>query len=155
MADTDSQLLSDIRLRLEQARLRPVYAVDRDERRVTLRDRSRVLMDLGRVTGRNNLEQAIILRLLTPRGELAPLGHADYGSRIHELIGQPNTENTRNRMRLFILEALQLERRIAELVEVTVSEGVGGRNLVNVRLRVRPIDQGEIFDIGPLTFELT
>jgi phage baseplate assembly protein W len=106
------------------------------------------------VSGRDNLEQAIVLRLLTPRGELAALGHPEYGSRIHELIGQPNTENTRNRLRLFILEALQAERRVAEIVEVTVVDG-RHRGSAEVQLRVRPIGATEILDIGPFTLELT
>lgn len=152
---SDPQLLSDIRLRLEQATLRPVYTVDRDSRRVTMNDRSRVLVDLGRVNGRDNLEQAIVLRLLTPRGELAALGHPDYGSRIHELIGHANTENTRNRLRLFILEALQAERRIAEVIEVDVAEGRRVRASVDVRLRVLPIGAGDVLDVGPFTLELT
>ena len=154
MADESPQLLSDIRLRLQHAQLRPVYAADVDRRRVVVQDQSRHLTDLGRVTGRRNLEQAIILRLLTPRGELAALGHPEYGSRLHELIGTPNTETTRNRMRLFILETLQQERRIAEIVEVTVELGSTGRDRVDVRLRVLPIGETEILDLGPFTLEL-
>jgi phage baseplate assembly protein W len=154
MADESPQLLSDIRLRLQHAQLRPVYTTDVDRRRVVVQDRSRQLSDLGRVSGRGNLEQAIIIRLLTPRGELAALGHPEYGSRLHELVGIPNTETTRNRMRLFILETLQQERRIAEIVEVTVTPGYTGRDRVDVRLRVLPIGETEILDLGPFTLEL-
>jgi phage baseplate assembly protein W len=154
MPDVDPQLLKDIRLRLEVARLRPVYAVDRDERRVTVGDRSRLLADIGVVSGRKNLEQAIVLRLLTPRGELAALGHPAYGSRIHELIGRADTENTRNRLRLFILEALQAEGRIAEIREVSVGGGDLGRGAVTVRLRVVPIGETDLLDVGPFTLEL-
>src|SRR5690606_35990345 len=154
MATESPQLLTDIRLRLQQAQLRPVYTTDVDRRRVVIQDQSRNLADLGMVTGRQNLEQAIIIRLLTPRGELAALGHPEYGSRLHELIGTPNTETTRNRMRLFILEALQQERRIAEIVEVTVTLGSTGRDRVDVRLRVLPIGETEILDLGPFTLEL-
>jgi phage baseplate assembly protein W len=113
-----------------------------------------LLSDLARVSGRRNLEQAIVIRLLTPRGELTAVGHPDYGSRIHELIGQPNTENTRNRLRLFILEALQQERRVAEIVEVAVSQTPGVRAGVSVRLRVLPIGDTNILDLGPFTLEL-
>ena len=77
MADDSPQLLSDIRLKLQYAQLRPVYTSDVDRRRVVVQDQSRNLTDLGMVTGRRNLEQAIILRLLTPRGELAALGHPE------------------------------------------------------------------------------
>lgn len=154
MAEDSPQLLSDIRLRLQHAQLRPVYTADADQRRVVVQDQSQRLTDLGKVSGRRNLEQAIIMRLLTPRGELAALGHPEYGSRLHELIGTPNTETTRNRLRLFILESLQQERRIAEVVEVTVALGSTGRDRVDVRMRVLPIGESEILDLGPFTLEL-
>ena len=54
---------------------------------MVVQDQSRHLTDLGRVTGRRNLEQAIILRLLTPRGELAALrkgGVAAFGYPLSE-----------------------------------------------------------------------
>ena len=41
-------------------------------------------------------DQLLVNRLMTHRGELAPLGHPTYGSRHHDLIGQPNVERTRN-----------------------------------------------------------
>ena len=69
-------------------------------------------LDLGLIEGRNNLAQAMILRLLTPRGALRDLGHAAYGSRLHELIGQPKNSSTRNRCRVFVLEAVAQEPRV-------------------------------------------
>src|SRR5881394_1026881 len=45
-------------------------------------------VDLAMARGVENLQQALILRLLTPLGSLSDLGHAGYGSRLHELIGQ-------------------------------------------------------------------
>ena len=50
------------------------------------------LLDYSTLDGRDNLAQAIVMRLLTPRGELAELGHPEYGSRLNELLGAPNTE---------------------------------------------------------------
>src|SRR5688500_20244610 len=50
------------------------------------------VVDLGAMRGRQNLAQALLLRLLTPRGALRALGHATYGSRLHELIGERKTE---------------------------------------------------------------
>ncbi len=70
------------------------------------------LEDIAVVENRHNLAQAIILRLLTPRGSLASLGHAAYGSRLSELIGRPKTRAIRNLCRLFVLEALAQEPRI-------------------------------------------
>ena len=88
------QLLTDIRLKLLHREIRPVYSVDTDRRRVP--NRPDPLMDLGVVSGLDNLGQAVILRLLTPKGELAPLAHPEYGSRLHELVGRQNTATTRN-----------------------------------------------------------
>jgi phage baseplate assembly protein W len=68
--------------------------------------------DLSVVAGRQNIAQAMILRLLTPVGALADLGHASYGSRLSELIGQGKTDNTRNLARIYILEAVAAEPRV-------------------------------------------
>src|SRR4051812_13720116 len=51
--------------------------------------------DLDLATGAENISQALTLRLLVRRGELTPLGWPDYGSRLHELIGEPNVVRTR------------------------------------------------------------
>jgi phage baseplate assembly protein W len=76
--------------------------------------------DLGVVRGRANLAQSIVLRLQTERGELAPLAHPDYGSRHHQLIGELNTEANRNLVKLYVLECLQQEPRLAEILRVEV-----------------------------------
>jgi len=76
--------------------------------------------DLSRITGRANLVQALIVRLQTQRGELEPLGHPDYGSRHHELIGEPNTETNRNLVKLHVLACLRQEPRLEEIRRVAV-----------------------------------
>ena len=153
MAD-DPQLLTDVRLALRHSELRPVYVVDTLERRVTTRQSTRVLADFALVSGRDNLAQAVILRLLTPRGELAELAHPEYGSRLHELIGRQNTETTRNLARLYILESLQQEPRIAKVLEVAVAPSPGTRDRVDVRLRVQPIDTAGALSLGPFSLGL-
>ena len=153
MAD-DPQLLTDVRLALRHSELRPVYVVDTLERRVTTRQSSRVLADFALVSGRDNLAQAVLMRLLTPRGELAELAHPEYGSRLHELIGRQNTETTRNLARLYILESLQQEPRIAKVLEVAVAPSPGTRDRVDVRLRVQPIDTAGALSLGPFSLGL-
>lgn len=148
----DRHLLTDIRLGLRDARLRPVYTVDVDRRCVPNQDGLRE--DLGLVQGIDNLGQAVLLRLLTPRGELAALAHPDYGSRLHELVGRVNTETTRNLVKLFILESLQQEPRIAKVEEVTVTPTPGRRDRVDVSLRVKPIVASSSVTIGPFILEL-
>ncbi len=148
----DRHLLTDIRLELRHAELRPVYIVAEEEGRVP--GRQTRLMDFGTVSGRDNLGQAILMRLLTPLGELSALAHPEYGSRLHELIGRPNTETTRNLVKLFILESLQLEPRIQRVLEVTVEPDRVLRDLVQVTLRVQPVGETGVVVIGPFALEL-
>lgn len=164
MAD-ETNLLTDIRLKLLDRRLRPVYVAN--ERSTRVQQRPERLIDFDIVSGRDNLSQAIIMRLLTPRGELDALGHPEYGSRLHELIGRENTPTTRNLVKLFILEALQLEPRIEAKMTVVVTAadehppdvGRGARNVtlsprVNVEISVTPVGRTDVVTIGPFTLEL-
>ena len=73
------------------------------------------LDDLALIEGADNAVQAVIHRIKTMKGELAELGHPEYGSRHHELIGQPNSEHNRNLVKLFILQALAHEPRIERI----------------------------------------
>jgi len=73
---------------------------------------SELASDVATVDGRENLAQALILRLLTPQGSLASLGHSNYGSRLHELVGQLKTNSIRNLCRAFVLEAVAQEPRV-------------------------------------------
>lgn len=147
----DRHLLKDLKLELRQQQFRPVYRV-REDRRTRPGDRIQI-RDLGVVDGRDNLAQAVIIRLLTPRGELSALGHPEFGSRLHELIGRVNTETTRNLVKLHILESLEREPRISETA-VEVTESPGRRASVDVRLDVTPIESTDTVSIGPLTLEL-
>lgn len=70
--------------------------------------------DLGTVSARENLAQALILRLLTPKGSLASLGHTAYGSRLHELIGRNKTPALRNLCRAYVLEIVAQEPRVED-----------------------------------------
>jgi len=153
MAD-DAHLLTDIRLDRLHRELRPVYGVGTERRVVRTIGGSQALVDLAVSDGRDNLGQAVVTRLLTPRGELAGLGHPQHGSRIHELIGEPNTETTRNRLRLFVLEALAAEPRIERVLEVTVEPVSYARDLVTILIRVQPVRDDAALTIGPLALEL-
>lgn len=97
--------------------------------------------DLVRVTGYENLQQALLLRFLTEVGELAHLGHPTYGSRLHELIGQPNTPAVRDRARLYALQALTAEPRVAQVRTLTVTTDLTDRTTILVRAAVVAIDR--------------
>ena len=147
----DRHLLTDIQLRLQRNELRPVYMVATSERRVA---KVGLRLDLAVVDGRENLGQAVVLRLLTPRGELEVLGHPTYGSRLHELIGRQNTETTRNLVKLHILESLEQEARIAKVTQINVQPSPGTRDRVDVLLVVLPVASTQTVTIGPFTLEL-
>jgi phage baseplate assembly protein W len=98
--------------------------------------------DLNTLEGLANLEQAIANRLKTRKGELAALGHPDYGSRHHELIGQPNTERTRDLIKIYVLQALRDEPRIERVLSAAVrSEHLRPRDTVRIELKLRVIGE--------------
>ena len=76
--------------------------------------------DVALIAGIDNAVQAVIHRIKTRRGELAELGHPEYGSRHHELIGEPNSEHNRNLVKLYILQALTHEPRIERIRKAAV-----------------------------------
>jgi phage baseplate assembly protein W len=100
--------------------------------------------DLALADGVDNLEQAIADRLKTRRGELSALGHPGYGSRHHELIGEPNVERTRNLVKLYVLQALRDEPRIVEVLSATVrAEHSPPRESVRIEIAVRIVGAHE------------
>jgi phage baseplate assembly protein W len=77
-------------------------------------------VDLQAVAGVDALRQALLLRLLTPLGSLAALGHPDYGSRLHDLVGTEFTDAARLRARAYVLQAVAQERRVEGVLALTV-----------------------------------
>ncbi len=93
--------------------------------------------DLAVVSDLNAAEQLLVNRLKTQQGELAPLGHPEYGSRHHELIGEPNVQRTRNLIKLYVLEALAREPRIEKVLGCTVTAAhEPPRDVVRVELEI-------------------
>jgi phage baseplate assembly protein W len=95
--------------------------------------------DLQTVSGRENLGQALMQRLLTRTGELSDLGHPGYGSRLHELIGQPNNQSTRDLVRLYAKECIMQEPRVKDIAEVKVIPVSGDPHAVILDIAVIPI----------------
>lgn len=103
-----------------------------------LAQRSGTLLDIERADGLANLEQALANRLKTRKGELTGLGHPEYGSRHHELIGEPNVERTRHLIKLYVLQALRDEPRIEKvLAAVVTAEHSPPRETVRIELGLR------------------
>lgn len=95
--------------------------------------------DLGVAQGVDALRQALVLRILTPRGSLAGLGHAGYGSRIHELIGRENSRSNRLLLRAMVLETLLQEPRVASVELLDIVPDTLDATIVHVHAQVRPI----------------
>ncbi|MBV7335205.1 hypothetical protein KFU94_44590 [Chloroflexi bacterium TSY] len=76
--------------------------------------------DLGAARGMENLQQALVLRLLTPLGSLKDLGHAKYGSRLHELIGTENVEAATLSARAYVIQAIAQEKRVEKVLSLEV-----------------------------------
>jgi phage gp46-like protein len=97
-------------------------------------------VDLQRLHGIDNLQQALLLRFLTEAGEFAHLGHAGYGSRLHQLVGEPNTVTTRSRAKLYALQALTAEPRVGAVLSLEVVADPGNRNKILITAHLRAVD---------------
>jgi phage gp46-like protein len=127
----DMRLLGDLEHAEQRERGSDVFTAPRPET-----DKN----DLQRLHGVENLQQALLLRFLTQVGELTHLGHASYGSRLHELVGEPNTVTSRNRAKLYALQALTAEPRVAAVESLDVITDPGNRNTILIKARLRTID---------------
>ncbi len=128
---SDLRLLANLTSQYDRERGSDLMTVERAEPRGT---------DLATLTGAENLQQALLLRFLTPLGELAELGHPTYGSRLSELIGELNNVTNRNRAKLYVLQALADEPRVRKVGAVTVTQSARDRSEADVSVSVLPID---------------
>jgi phage baseplate assembly protein W len=95
--------------------------------------------DLGLAHGNENIVQALTLRLRVRRGDLAPLGWPAYGSRLHELIGEPNINRVHVRLMAYARSAIEEDPRVAEVMEVSASPS--GRDTVRLTMDIRLIEE--------------
>ena len=144
MSRTEERWGSDLRL------LRNLdYQTDRDRGRdlgVITRPETRQ-RDLETLAGADNLKQALLLRFLTPAGELALLGHPQYGSRLFELLGELNTDTTRNRAKLYVLQALASEARVKEVLSVQVTQSASDRARIDISISLLAIDNDTVLNL--------
>jgi phage baseplate assembly protein W len=95
--------------------------------------------DLGLARGNENIIQALTLRLRVRRGELAALGWPTYGSRLHELIGEPNTGRIHVRLMAYARSAIEEDPRVAEVSEASALPT--GLDTVRLTMEIRLTDQ--------------
>ena len=88
--------------------------------------------DFETVSAEFNLGQAIVDRLSTRLGELSDIGHSNYGSRLYDLIGEINSDATRERAKLIVRRALENEPRIRKIVNVVVMVDDSDSSVINI-----------------------
>ena len=93
--------------------------------------------DDGRVTGLDNLTQALTLRLLVERGELTQLGHPRYGSRLHESIGVRMTRANLDLLRRHVRRSLLADDRVEAIESLTLEPIPAYPGAVQIRATVR------------------
>ena len=101
--------------------------------------------DLGLAHGNENIVQALTLRLRVRRGELAPLGWPAYGSRLHELIGEPNIGRIHVRLMAYARSAIEEDPRVAEVGAISASPSE--RDTVRLTMEIRLIEEPNPFNM--------
>jgi len=103
--------------------------------------------DLDLVSDEYNLGQAIINRLKTRRGELADLGHPNYGSRLYELVGEPNNKRTRGLARTYTAECIGQDPRVKEVLSIIVKVPKDDPHRIDIDMTVLPIGRSTALNI--------
>jgi phage baseplate assembly protein W len=108
--------------------------------------------DLDLAHGNDAIAQALYLRLMVRRGELARIGWPDYGSRLHELIGEPSAARTHARVMALAREAVEADPRVEAVTQISAAVPPGDRDVVRVELEVQLITEQNplnlVFDVA-------
>ncbi|HEV2359511.1 MAG TPA: hypothetical protein VGZ23_18120 [bacterium] len=125
------RLLGDLEFQYDRNRGSDLYTTKRPETG---------MVDLATLHGAENLQQALLLRFLTPMGEMTVLGHPDYGSRLFELIGELNNDTNRNRAKMFVLQSLAGEPRVKQVLSINVLQNAADRTRMDISVSLLSID---------------
>jgi phage baseplate assembly protein W len=96
------------------------------------------------VSGKDNLVQALTLRLMIYRGHLEQLGHVRYGSKVAELIGEPMDRQNLELLRRYVRQALKEDPRVEDVTSLTVSARPDLPGAVDVRASILAITGDEV-----------
>jgi phage baseplate assembly protein W len=107
-------------------------------------------VDLAR--GNDNVIQALTMRLRVRKGELAALGWPDYGSRLHEFIGEANNSRTQVMLMAHARTAIEQDPRVSEVKDVRTEVLPGDREVVRIIMDILLIDTPNplnlVFDVS-------
>jgi phage baseplate assembly protein W len=108
--------------------------------------------DVKLAEGPDNISQALTLRLKVRRGELAPLGWPNYGSRLHELIGEPNNTRTRAIVMAHARAAILEDPRVVDITRLEARMPPGERDTVRLDMDIQLIEEQNplnlVFDVA-------
>ncbi|NBD08289.1 MULTISPECIES: DUF2634 domain-containing protein [Corallococcus] len=99
------------------------------------------------VSGKDNLIQALTLRLIVYRGHLEQLGHTRYGSRVADLIGEPLDRANLDLLRRYVRQALKEDPRVDEVTALSVTARADLPGAVDVRASIRAVT-GDAVELG-------
>lgn len=103
--------------------------------------------DLALVAGVANIVQALPLHLRIRRGELAALGQPRHGSRVDELIGEPDTTRTRVMLLARVREAVERDPRVTEVRDLRAEALPGERNVLRVTLQAELVSASTVLTL--------
>jgi phage baseplate assembly protein W len=96
------------------------------------------------VSGKDNLVQALTLRLMIYRGHLEQLGHTRYGSKVAELIGEPLDRQNLDLLRRYVRQAIKEDPRVEDVTSLTVSARPDLPGAVDVRASILAVTGDEV-----------
>lgn len=107
--------------------------------------------DLALAEGNQNIEQALVMRLIVRQGELAALGWPNYGSRLHEVIGEPNNQRTHTILMAHARTAIEQDPRVVEVTGMRAYIPPGERDTARLEIEIQLIEENNplnlVFDV--------
>lgn len=97
--------------------------------------------DLALAEGNANIVQALTMRLLVRKGELAALGWPNYGSRLHEVIGEPNNRRTHTILMAHARTAIEQDPRVVKVTGMRALVLPGERDVVRLEIQIQLIQE--------------
>jgi phage baseplate assembly protein W len=94
--------------------------------------------DFSFVEDKNNLYQAILVRLQTIKGEYFV---KNYGSNLNDVFGQPRNELLKSRVIGYVSECLLQEPRIDSIENIEVEFIENTIDKINIKITVIPINE--------------
>ncbi len=94
----------------------------------------------------DNLNQAIYLRLLTPKGHF--IKHPEYGSELYTLQGEPHDDETLSKAVLYTYDALSYEPRIQDIVDIQANwVQQDNKEILQLDITYIPIEQDVAYNV--------